>query len=156
MASGLLHRRVLPPLDHVVSVAAQGGRIYTREVLDQGRLLLLQGSGLLTGDEPVATTHTRVEDGACVSKVDTCLALLYQVTRLDFGAEHLMRVVDLDRQRLRFIPRAVVALVAPRDEVFGMARMGEMRMASTNWTTEVFRSRKKPEEWIAAHRKGGR
>src|SRR5882672_10845542 len=99
--------------------------MYTREVLDQGRLLVLQASGLLTGDELVATTRGMVEDGPSVSKVDTVLVLLDDVTQLQVDADHVRMVVDLDRRLVEFIPRAIVAIVASRDEVYGMARMWE-------------------------------
>jgi hypothetical protein len=126
--------------------------MYTREVLEQGRLLVLQASGVLTGEELVATTRGMVEDGPSVSKVDTVLVLLDDVTQLQVGADHVRMVVDLDRRLVEYIPRAIVAIVASRDEVYGMARMWEMMVGFPGWKIEVFRSRADADEWIAGNR----
>ena len=126
--------------------------MYTREVLEQGRLLVLKGSGVLTGGELVATTRGMVEDGLSFSKVDRVLVLLDEVTRLEVRADHVTEVVELDRRLVHFIPRALVAIVAPKDEVFGMARMWEMMVVFTDWKTQVFRFRKDADEWLSASR----
>jgi hypothetical protein len=67
---------------------------------------VLQASDLLTGDNPVATTRRMVQDGPSVSKVDTVLVLLDDVTQLVVGTDHVHQGVGLDRRRVEFIPRA--------------------------------------------------
>jgi len=67
---------------------------------------VLQTSDLLTGDKLVTTTRGMVQNGPSVSKVDTVLVLLDDVTRLQVGADDVRQVVDLDRRRVEFIPRA--------------------------------------------------
>jgi hypothetical protein len=47
-----------------------------------------------------------VQDGPFVSKVGTVLVLLDDVTQLQVGADHVRKVVDLDRRRVEFFPRA--------------------------------------------------
>lgn len=126
--------------------------MYTREVVEQGTLLILQASGLLAGDELVATTRTLVDEGPTLTHVRTVLVLLDDVTQLAVGAEHVQKVVDLDRRLVGFIPKADVAIVASRDEVYGMARMWEMMVGIPTWKIEVFRSRAEADAWIAERR----
>jgi hypothetical protein len=85
--------------------------MYTRAVLEQGRLLVLQASDLLTGDELVATPRGMVQDGPSASKVNTVLVFFYDVTQRQVGADPVRQVVDLDRRRVEFIPRATRSTV---------------------------------------------
>jgi len=128
--------------------------MYTREVVEQGTLLVLQASGILAGDELVATTRTLVDEGPTLAGVRTVLVLLDDVTQLAVCAEHVQKVVDLDRRLVEFIPKADVAIVASRDEVYGMARMWEMMVGVPAWRIEVFRSRAEADAWIAGRRPG--
>lgn len=126
--------------------------MYTREV-EQGTLLILKGSGLLAGEELVATTRTLVDEGPTLARVHTVLVLLDDVTQLAVGAEHVQKVVDLDRRLVEYLPKADVAIVASRDEVYGMARMWELMVGVPAWKIEVFRSRADADAWIAERRR---
>ena len=90
--------------------------MYTRAYRHDGRLLLLQGSGILTGAELGATTRTLVEEEDAARRVDTVLVLLEDITRLDVQADDIRKIVEIDRRLVQLIPRAVVAIVAPKDE----------------------------------------
>ena len=45
-------------------------------------------------------------------------------------------------------PGAVVAIVAPRDLDYGIARMWQVFAERTGWTTMIFRSKPEAEVWI--------
>lgn len=126
--------------------------MYTRDVREQGTLLVLTADGILTGDELVATTRTLVEEGPTLTGVRIVLVLLDGVTQLAVGAEHVQKVVDLDRRLVDFIPKCDVAIVASRDEVYGMARMWELMVGVPTWKIEVFRSRDEADAWMAGKR----
>jgi len=78
----------------------------------------------LKSSELVTTPRQMMEQGQSVSKVDTIPVLL----------EDVPEVVELDRRLVHFVPRARIALVAPKDEVFTMTHMGEM-----NWSSRTGR-----------------
>ncbi|HZE96238.1 MAG TPA: hypothetical protein VE981_04355 [Planctomycetota bacterium] len=126
--------------------------MYTREVRETGRLLILSGSGIMTGAELIATTRGMVEDADAVRHVREVLVLLGDVTRLEVDSDHVRQVVEIDRALVKLIPRAAVAIVAPKDEVFGMARMWEMMVVFTEWKIQVFRSREEADLWLESER----
>jgi len=127
--------------------------MYTRAYQDNGRLLLLYGSGVLTGAELVSTTRSLVENEDAARRVDTVLVLLEEITRLDVSADDIRKVVEIDRRLVELIPRAVVSIVAPKDDVFGMSRMWEMMVEFTGWKTRVFRTRTEADAWLAETRR---
>jgi hypothetical protein len=127
--------------------------MYTRAYLENGRLLLLHGSGVLTGPELVSTTRSLVENEDAARRVDTVLVLLEEITRLDVSADDIRKIVEIDRRLAELIPRAVVAIVASKDEVFGMSRMWEMMVEFTGWKTRVFRTRTEADAWLADARR---
>lgn len=51
----------------------------------------------------------------------------------------------------RRTPGGVVAIVAPRDDVFGMTRMWEALMDGGGWHMHVFRPREPALEWLVEH-----
>jgi phosphopantothenate synthetase len=129
--------------------------MYTHDYHDHGRLLLLRGSGVMTGPELIATTRRVVEDEEAARRVDTVLVLLEDITRLEVSADDVRQVVEIDRRMVQLIPRARVAIVAPKDEVYGMSRMWEMMVEFTGWDTRVSRTRPEADAWLAEARKPG-
>lgn len=125
--------------------------MYTRAYQDDGRRLVLTGSGVLTGPELVSVTRRLVEEEDAARRVRAVLVLLHDVTRLEVSADDIRRVVDIDRLLVRLIPTAAVAIVAPKDEVYGMARMWELMGAEfTGWNTSVVRTLEEAEEWLGS------
>ena len=48
----------------------------------------------------------------------------------------------------RWVRDASVAIVAPKDSLFGMARMWEVYVEATGWRTKVFRSSEEALPWV--------
>jgi hypothetical protein len=46
------------------------------------------------------------------------------------------------------VPNMLVAIAAPRDYAFGMARMWQAFVEDTGWNTAVFRSRAAASDWL--------
>jgi len=59
------------------------------------------------------------------------------------------RLIEVDRSLVELIPRTAIAIVAPKDELFGLSRMWEMMVGVPGWETRVFRSRADAEAWLA-------
>jgi len=93
-----------------------------------------------------------VEDADAVRHVREVLVLLGDVTRLEVDRRP-RSPGRRDRPRAgEAHPRAAVAIVAPKDEVFGMARMWEMMVVFTEWKIQVFRSREEADLWLESER----
>jgi len=123
--------------------------MYTTELLDDGALLVFKGSGVLTGLELIETTRKLVESGDAVRRVRRTLALFDQVTQVDVSADDVRRLIEVDRSLVELIPRTTIAIVAPKDELFGLSRMWEMMVGVPGWETRVFRSRADAEAWLS-------
>jgi len=123
--------------------------MYTTELLDAGTLLVFKGSGVLTGVEIIETTRKLVESGDAVRRVRRTLVLFDQVTKVDVSADDIRRLIEVDRSLVELIPRTIIAIVAPKDELFGLSRMWEMMVGVPGWETRVFRSRPDADAWLS-------
>ena len=86
------------------------------------------------------------------SKISQWLFGLIDHTRAvsaDYTAEDVRALAELD-QAISPIARngAVVAIVAPSDVLYGLARMWQMLIDGTIWETMVFKTRYEAEGWI--------
>ena len=70
------------------------------------------------------------------------------VTEVDVSNASIQALAELCIQASKINPYPVVAIVAPSDLAFGLARMTETLISETYWKTEVFRSRQEAVEWI--------
>ena len=126
--------------------------MYTSELLDHGTLLVFTGSGVLTGLELIETTRKLVESGDAVRAVRRTLVFFDQVTKMDVNTDDVRRLIEIDQSLMELIPRTTIAIVAPKDELFGLSRMWEMMVGVPGWETRVFRSRPEAEAWLQAAR----
>jgi hypothetical protein len=127
--------------------------MYVHEIRDQGSLLILKGSGALTGRELIETTRKLVELGDAVRGVRFTLVLFDEVVKADVTADDVRRLVEVDKNLMKLIPRSWIAIVAPKDELFGLSRMWEMMVGAPGWETRVFRSRPEADAWLSQVRK---
>jgi hypothetical protein len=122
---------------------------YTTELIDGGRGVLHVGTGVLTGAEILAGARAAHSAPGRVGKFTHGLTDLSGVTELRLTAEEVRRISEENRITARIaVPGAPVAIVATSELVFGMARMWEVHVEDTGWTTRVFRSRAEAEAWL--------
>jgi hypothetical protein len=108
---------------------------------DGGRTLFLSGSGVLTGHELIDATEALLVQPERVGRITRAMVLLANVTVLDITPDQIRRLVGLDQQLARMAPRVAVAIVAPKEYMYGLARAWEALVDSTGWQTAVFHSR---------------
>lgn len=120
----------------------------TVEFIEGGRGVVFRGSGVLTGQEIFEVRKALEADEAPLRRVKFVLVLLEDVTTVDINVEDLRAGAVVDRRLGQIMPHAAVAIVAPREHVFGVARMWEAIADVPEWTTYVFRSRDEAEAWL--------
>jgi hypothetical protein len=123
---------------------------FSTELVDDGRRLLFTGSGLLTGREIIESKTALLAEGARLHEVNQSLVDLVAVSVLQMTTEEVRTLAGVDRQLASFIPVVVIAVVAPSDHVFGVARMWEVMAQSPGWRTAVFRTRPEADAWLRA------
>jgi hypothetical protein len=122
---------------------------YTTEFVDEGTGVINVGSGIVTGLELItaAIEIHRVEERA--RRLTHGLTDLTDVQELRVTPDEIKRVaVENHITASLALPGAVVAIVAPRDHPFGMARMWEALVDDTSWKTHVFRTRAEANAWL--------
>ena len=72
--------------------------------------------------------------------------------RLDVSSESIRRLVSMFTPLDGVAPNTRLAIVAPRDDVFGMARMYQILRSDAPEEIAVFRDRAEADAWLAGHR----
>ena len=113
---------------------------FSTEWVSEGRGVYLAGTGLLTGLLRESDSLKRLHYG---------LIDLTDVTELRVTRDDVLEFVQVDMQIALIVPRPLaVAIVAPGDLAFGIARMWEAFAEGTRWNTHVFRSRTEADPWL--------
>lgn len=128
----------------------------TVEELDDGRGVRFHAFGELTDAEFLTTVeaHLRAED---VGKYRYNLSDFTAVETVKLSSRAIFRSAELGRDSA--VRRdLVMAVVADRDFLFGLARMWQAFARSTGWETGVFRSRTEAATWLRdeVDKRGGR
>lgn len=118
------------------------------EFLDDGRGVFEAGIGHVTGSEIIAATQAILAAGDKTSKLVYALVDLSQATNITVTADEMVMKTSLNKRFARLVRAAVVAIVAPTELQFGVARMWEGMVQATEWTTQVFRTRTEAETWL--------
>ena len=74
-------------------------------------------------------------------------------TNVDLSSEDLRRIAGQDSQATENLEFVVIAVVAPRDLIFGLARMWEVFADTPGVTTAIFRDLATAQDWIMSMRR---
>ncbi len=127
---------------------------YSTEVIDGGRGILHVGRGIVSGEELIASAKGVFEMVKGGSSPSYALADLSEVVDLRVSAEEIRRNAEINIQISKYIRDGKVAIVAPRDHIYGIARMWQAYSEETGWITQIFRSKGEAIEWIKGTEKG--
>ena len=120
---------------------------YTDEQLDDGRgILRLWTGAVAAGDVTVANADYLTREDW--TKLEYLIADFSGVTELQATTEDIRNIAIAEARIATLIPNLVIAVVAPTDYIFGMARMWEVFAEQTGWIRRVFRSRPEAEAWV--------
>ncbi|HUO65625.1 MAG TPA: hypothetical protein VMT97_18040 [Terriglobales bacterium] len=119
------------------------------EFLSGGRGLELVGSGVLTAQEILEAKGALLRSPERLRELHHALIDITDVTELRVTHDDVLEFVTADMQIALIVPRPMaVAVVAPGDLAFGVARMWEGFAEVTRWNRHVFRSRPEAELWL--------
>ncbi len=114
--------------------------------LDHEAGLRLTCTGTMNGSELLESNHKLLK-----LPVQTCKYVLVQFQEsatLVASADEIRQVAELDKLAAPCNPNVVIAVVAPTDAIFGLARMWSVFAEEFGWRTMVFRRRPDAEQWI--------
>jgi hypothetical protein len=121
---------------------------YTTEFVDGGRGVLRVGSGIVTSVEILDATRELQGDPERAGRLRYGLVDLTEVTELRLTSQDMRRIAEASLKIAKLVPGGVVAIIAPKDHDFGMARMWEHLVDEADWITRVFRNRVEADAWI--------
>lgn len=117
--------------------------------VSEARGVYLAGTGLLTGQEILDAKTSLLRESDRLKGLHYGLIDLTDVAELRVTRDDVLEFVQVDMQIALSVPRALaVAIVAPSDLAFGIARMWEAFAEVTRWNTHVFRSRAEADPWL--------
>lgn len=121
---------------------------YSTEYTPDGLGVIHRGEGIVAGAEVIAASadHHRLEERG--RRLRYGVVDFTKVTELRVSAAEAQAIAEEDRLTAALTPDVAVAVIAPQDHVFGMARMWETLAESTGWTTRVFRDRDEAVAWL--------
>ena len=117
--------------------------------IESGAGVCFVATGAVTADEirRAKTALAACDNGA--RQIRFAIVDFQEATELTMSIDDLRRLIDVDMRLAALTPAAVVAIVAPKEHMFGMARMWESLAEATGWKTGVFRSSTDACRWVA-------
>jgi hypothetical protein len=122
---------------------------FSTEWVSEGRGVHLAGTGPLTGQEILDAKPRLFRARDRLKSLHYWLIDVTDVTELSITRDDVLEFVQVDMQIALIVPRPLaVAIVAPSDLAFGIARMWHRFAEVTRWNTHVFRSREEADPWL--------
>jgi len=123
---------------------------YLTEIVDEGTGILHVGRGVLKGQEIIDVVTAMAGLLPHPELLSHGLIDLTEVSDFQVSTEELRIITGIDRKHAGALTRMSVAIAAPKDLMFGVARMYEGMMLTPGWTIEVFRTRSQAQAWLAS------
>lgn len=121
---------------------------YLTELFSDGTGLLRMGKGVLTGAEILHVLQSWPAGIAEPERITHGLVDLTDVTSLRITLDEIKAISDIDGKNAEGMNLVHVAIVAPSDLLFGMARLYEGLAAISKWNTHFFRTRDDAKAWL--------
>ena len=121
---------------------------YQTTFVDDGRCVIITGSGVVLGSEILTAARAITEHVQGGKSLTRGWVDLSDVTELRVTRDDMHMIAAENRFAATLSPQIVVAVIASQDLAFGMARMWEAMMAMSNWQTHVFRDRQQAQTWL--------
>jgi NAD-dependent oxidoreductase involved in siderophore biosynthesis len=116
--------------------------------VEDGKGVVFEGAGLLTEEELVMARAACQSDPEAMLRAAFALVDLEHVSELRLDHEGVRRLVTIDQRLAKLAAGMTVAIVAPSDHTFGIARMWQTLAEQTGWPIRIVRSRSEAERWI--------
>ena len=118
--------------------------------LDDGVGVIITGWGILTEEEWIDSLAKHLtQDKDKFKKYRYSLSDYTAVTETKISNNAINVIATYCEDASEVNPKPVVVIVADQDILFGLSRMWELLVDSTDWETMVFRNRDDAEAWIS-------
>jgi len=119
---------------------------YDSKFVDGDRGLHMTGSDVVTAQEIL--TAKRALDKDKLKQLAWAICDLKSVAELRLSPDEIRDIAALDVEMARMAPQVVVALVAPRADIYGLSRMWQVLVEDTGWVVAIFLSFDEAKTWV--------
>jgi hypothetical protein len=123
---------------------------YPTEFVDAGRGVIHIGSGTVTGSDIVDGAKRSLQAAQDGMPLRYALTDTSAITTFSISADDIRNIARINMDLSRILRIFSVAIIAPSDHAFGMARMWQAHAHATEWETAVFRDAGEARRWLAA------
>lgn len=116
--------------------------------LDDGVGISWLGGGIVTGQDLIDASEETFGPEERLKQIRYALVDFTHIDGVSILPADIREKAILNGRAARVAPDAVVALVAEKDLMFGLARVWDAYVERLSWETEVFRSVGDAESWI--------
>jgi hypothetical protein len=127
---------------------------YRDERLDGGRGIIRFWTGVVATRELTDATVADYEGREHWPQVEYFISDFTGVTDLSASPAEIRELSSAEIRSAPFIPNLIMAVVAPSDLTYGMARMWQVFAQKTGWSLGVFRTRPEADAWVQELRAG--
>lgn len=121
------------------------------EFSDEGAGVFLIASGIFTGQDLVASKLEIMEAATRGMPISYGFVDLSNIDRFSVDKDDIQDTALADEKIAKIVGKIKVAILAPTDIAFGMARMWQAYVDQIGWETYVFRDRTTAEAWLEAN-----
>jgi hypothetical protein len=121
---------------------------FANHFVDGGKGLHRVGTGLVTGPEMLDVIRGESADDERYRRLRYELVDFSATTQMKITLEETRRVVERSRRMADWAPGIVVAVAAPLDITYGIARMWHSVYDDVAWKRNLFRDRAEALAWI--------
>ena len=117
--------------------------------MEDGAGLLFICAGKLTAKDLLDAKDRLLETPGRLEECRFAIVDLGLASSLQLSTDEVRRIAERDRELAAITRRGLpVAVLAPTDVAYGLARMWEVFVENTGWETIVFKARREGEDWV--------
>lgn len=121
---------------------------FTTHYVDDGKGVHKIGAGIVTGLEIFSSALQGGLDGERARKLRYGLIDFSDTTEMRVTPDDVRRIVEMNRKVADINPRAIIAIVAPADLPYAMARLWHTLSDDLGWKKNVFHTRADAVSWL--------
>ncbi len=121
---------------------------FANDFVDGGKGIHRVGIGIVTGPEMLAVIQSESADDERYRRLRYELVDFSATTQMKISLEETRRIVERSRRMGDWAPGIVVAVAAPLDITYGIARMWHSIYDEVDWKRNLFRHRAEALAWI--------
>src|SRR3954470_10695799 len=120
---------------------------YSFYFVDHGAGMVQLGEDVITADELMEAARALNRAPDAVRQLRFALLDFTKASELLLTGEQLRDVVAENEVTSTLVSPGLIAIIAPHDQIYGLARMWQVFVEKLNWTVGIFRSKPEAVEW---------